>query len=330
MTVTKLPKISKKEDTGVLTPNQNPGNLPKHCIIGIIILVILLHGCTTQELIAQPLSPTTKASLAEKQTITNETTTQAQPPKNTTPHTPTAAIMLDSPQPTIHPIIEKEIKTKRKNERIKVLVEAENNKALQELADAVESAGGTVTHSFSIGNIAVIEIPAEKISEIAQQEGVQQISPEREYVAFLQDRIPAFSIDTTAWANNITGTGTTIAILDTGIGPHNAVTVTLAKSFVTGEDPSDQNGHGTHVAGIAQGIAPGTRLLNAKVLSKSGTGTTSSIIAGINWATDPDNNPETDDGADIISMSFGGMFTDPDGPLASAVKEAISLSLIHI
>ncbi len=313
MKVFNRPSFSKKEGTGVLTLS---------CFAGIILLTILLHGCSSSKITAQPLSKETKASLAGPEAIV--------PEENTTHSSPTSAVVLDIQRPVIHPIVEQEIKKKKQNERVRVLVEAEDDKALEELSKAVESAGGTVTNSFSIGDIAVIEIPAEKVSEVAQQAGVQEIAPEREYVALLQDRIPAFSIDTTAWANNITGTNATIAILDTGIGPHNAIRVTLAKSFIAGEDPSDQNGHGTHVAGIAQGIAPGARLLNAKVLGSSGSGTTSGIIAGINWAVDPDGNPATDDGADIISMSFGGMFTDLDGPLASAVKEAISRGVVFV
>ncbi len=312
MKVFNRPAVSKKEGTGVLTLS---------CLAGIIILIITLHGCSSSEIIAQPLSPETQASLAEPPITT--------PEKNTTPFTPTTAATIDVSRPVIHPKVEEEIRAKQHHELVRVLVEAEDDDALEELSEAVESAGGTVKQSFSIGDVAVIELPAEKIPEIAQQTGVQEIAPEKEYIALLQDRIPAFSIDT-AWANNITGSGTTIAILDTGIGPHNSINVALAKSFVAGEDSSDQNGHGTHVAGIAQGIAPSARLLNAKVLSKSGSGTTSQIIAGINWATDPDGNPSTDDGANIISMSFGGMFTDIDGPLASAVKEAISRGVVFV
>ncbi len=306
------PSFSKKEGLGVLTLS---------CFSVIMVLLALLQGCSSSEIIAQPLRQETKASLAEQQiTVTEENTTQ---------YSPSSAVILDIPRPKIHPQVAQEIKAKRQHERVRVLVEAEDDKALEELADAVESAGGTVMQSFSIGDVAVIELPAEKVSEVAQQAGVQEIAPEREYIALLQDRIPAFSIDT-AWANNLTGSGATIAILDTGIGPHNAVRVALAKSFIAGEDASDQNGHGTHVAGIAQGVAPGAQLLNAKVLGSSGSGTTSGIIAGINWATDPDGNPETDDGADIISMSFGGMFTELDGPLASAVKEAISRGVVFV
>ena len=310
------PSVSKKEGTGVLTLS---------CFAGIILLIILLHGCSSSEIIAQPLRQTPQESANLAETPQQQTNVTAE-----TPPSPAAAVILDIPRPKIHPQVVQELKEKRRSERIRVLVEAENDEALQKLADAVESAGGTVTQSFSIGNVAVVEIPAEKISEVAQQAGVQEIAPEREYFAFLQDKIPAFSIDTVAWANNLTGSGATIAILDTGIGPHNAVSVALAKSFVSGEDASDQNGHGTHVAGIAQGVAPGARLLNAKVLGSSGSGTTSAIIAGINWAVDPDGNPATDDGADIISMSFGGMFTELDGPLASTVKEAISRGVVFV
>jgi hypothetical protein len=185
----------------------------------------------------------------------------------------------------------------------------------------VQKAGGKIEQSFDIGDISVVEVQSDKVEELSEAIGVEQISTEKEYVAFLADRIPAFSIDT-IWASNITGKNVKIAILDTGVGPHDAVNVANGASFVEGESADDQNGHGTHVAGIAQGVAKDAVIYNAKVLNKNGGGTTSQILAGINWAVQQD--------ADIISMSFGGMFTELDGPLASAVKEAIQNGVVFV
>lgn len=104
----------------------------------------------------------------------------------------------------------------------------------------------------------------------------------------------------------------TIAIVDTGINFNHE---DLKNSIVPGydfanndNDPSDDQGHGTHVAGIAAaitnngkgvaGIAGGSRIMPVKVLGNNGGGSYSNIISGIKYAADH--------GANVISMSLGG------------------------
>jgi subtilisin len=107
------------------------------------------------------------------------------------------------------------------------------------------------------------------------------------------------------WLRGFTGKGERIAILDTGVNPHVLLPTPVAeRSFISGQTPRDpRSGHGTHCAGTALGrggigVAPEAELLNAKVLSDGGSGSSSGIAAGINWAID--------NGATIISMSLGG------------------------
>lgn len=107
------------------------------------------------------------------------------------------------------------------------------------------------------------------------------------------------------------GNGIKVCILDTGIDKSNSDLNNPLKEydfFNKDNDASDDNGHGTHVAGIIsssdntyKGVAPKVELLIGKVVGSDGRGSLSDVIEGIRWCT---NN-----GADIISMSLS---TDDD------------------
>jgi subtilisin family serine protease len=90
--------------------------------------------------------------------------------------------------------------------------------------------------------------------------------------------------------------GVGVAVLDTGIDLANTDlnAVSGTNCVKPGTSAQDDNGHGTNVAGIIAardqgsgvvGVAPGTKLYAVKVLSKTGSGTLSQILCGINWVT---------------------------------------------
>src|SRR5207244_6808706 len=118
------------------------------------------------------------------------------------------------------------------------------------------------------------------------------------------------------------------AIIDAGIATwHNDLTRGgVAKLFPYGDQrvakfvdfvnnstlPYDDNGHGTHVAGIIggngydsygdkKGIAPNASLISLKVLDANGRGTISSMIAALNWVA---NNYQTYNIGDV-NMAAG-------------------------
>jgi subtilisin family serine protease len=112
--------------------------------------------------------------------------------------------------------------------------------------------------------------------------------------------------------NNITtsAVNASIAFLDTGIDlSHPDLNVFRQVSFVANtQSANDDNGHGTHVAGIAAakdngvgvvGVAPGARLWAIKVLDSSGTGSISDIISGIDYVTQHAKE------IDAVNLSFG-------------------------
>ncbi|WP_367045961.1 S8 family serine peptidase [Streptomyces sp. Je 1-332] len=131
-----------------------------------------------------------------------------------------------------------------------------------------------------------------------------------------------------AWAAGYDGKGTKVAVLDTGADaehPDLKGRIGAAKNFTDSPDGEDRQGHGTHTTstvggtgaasgGKKKGVAPGTELLHGKVLNDSGSGATSWIIAGMQWAVD--------EKADVVSMSLGNPArTDCTDPMSTATEE---------
>lgn len=107
------------------------------------------------------------------------------------------------------------------------------------------------------------------------------------------------------------GRAVKVAVVDTGIDlTHPDLAANVVSSYnaiATTKSATDDNGHGSHVAGIIAGIdntvgvlgvAPQTKLMAVKVLDRNGSGYYSDIIEGIQWSM---NN-----GAKVINMSLGG------------------------
>jgi subtilisin family serine protease len=137
----------------------------------------------------------------------------------------------------------------------------------------------------------------------------------------------------------VKGKGVVVAVIDTGVdythpdlgggfGP--GYKVVGGYDFYNNDpDPVDDNGHGTHVAGIiaanggVTGVAPEASILAYKVLGPDGYGRISDVIAGIEAAIDPNGDGSTADHADVISLSLGGDGSEGD-PLCLAVEGAVN------
>ena len=114
----------------------------------------------------------------------------------------------------------------------------------------------------------------------------------------------------TAWDTTVGTSSVVIAVLDTGVAPHEEFTGKLlpGTDLVNGDNnPTDDNGHGTSAAAVAAadandggmaGLCWECRILPVKVLDANGGGGTFTVAEGIVFAAD--------NGADIINLSLGG------------------------
>ncbi len=144
----------------------------------------------------------------------------------------------------------------------------------------------------------------------------------------------------------LTGKGILVGIIDTGIDPNHpdlSGKIYAWKDFTASAKPFpyDDNDHGTHTAGtIAGGAASGTRigvapevtLAVAKVFDTSGYSSEAIILKAMEWMTDPDGNPNTDDAPLLVSNSWGGKTGTPaeEKPFREAVQKWVSLGIFPV
>ncbi|MEW5926892.1 MAG: S8 family peptidase [Gemmatimonadota bacterium] len=128
-----------------------------------------------------------------------------------------------------------------------------------------------------------------------------------------------------AYNYTATGAGVRIYVLDTGIRyDHVEFGGRAAAGYdAFGGNAADCNGHGTHVAGIAAGstygVAKGATLVSVRVLDCNGSGTTSSVIAGVDWVTGNHVKPA------LANMSLGGgVQTALDAALDNSIAAGVT------
>ncbi|KAF2718193.1 subtilisin-like protein [Polychaeton citri CBS 116435] len=130
------------------------------------------------------------------------------------------------------------------------------------------------------------------------------------------------------------GSGTYSYIIDTGIyTSHNDFggRATFGANFAGDGLNTDGNGHGTHVAGTTgsttYGVAKKTNLIAVKVLDSQGSGATSNVIAGIQWAY-KDAKAKSRIGKAVGNLSLGGSFSQStNDAVTEAVKQGLFLAV---
>ena len=179
-----------------------------------------------------------------------------------------------------------------------------------------------VTHEFETINAISGNLTKKELEMLENDPRVESIEYDRPVYAFLQNSANIINAPAVHAKKinsiNITGRGETICIIDTGINYNHpdlggcfgaGCKIIGGYDFINNDnDPIDDNGHGTSVAGIAAanglitGISPEANLIAIKSLGSSGAGSESTIVAGINWCI----TNKIPYNISIISMSLGG------------------------
>jgi subtilisin len=190
--------------------------------------------------------------------------------------------------------------------------------------DFVESHGGIVKRRYSIIRAISADVPEESIDAIKKSPNVEYVENDEKVFAHVPigtchevqvlkqtvpwgvERIGSRLVN----ALGNTGKGVKVGILDTGIDYNHE---DLKNNYRGGynfvgnnNNPIDDNGHATHVAGIIAaedndigvvGVAPDAYLYSVKVLAFDSTGSTSDIVSGLEWSVD--------NSMQVINMSLG-------------------------
>ncbi|MEI9943725.1 MAG: S8 family serine peptidase [Chitinophagaceae bacterium] len=185
----------------------------------------------------------------------------------------------------------------------------------------------------------VATLTADEATRLSKDETIEAIEPDRiislsTCFTVVEPRLITWNINRVGYGD---GTGKTAWIIDSGIDidhPDLNVDVTRSKSFLTGQTSvDDENGHGTHVAGIigaknntfgVLGVASGASLISLRVLDKDGEGTLSAIIQALAYVS------QNGTAGDVVNMSVGddeGVSTILDQQVKNTAAKGIYIAI---
>jgi subtilisin family serine protease len=206
---------------------------------------------------------------------------------------------------------------------VKVLIGFKEKPGAAEQA-LVKGLGGKIKYTYNLIPAIAASVPEVAIEALKKNPNITNVEPDSIVYALDAELDNSWGVKRIGAGivhdSGKNGEGIKIAIIDTGIdrdhpdlddnimGGVNFVSIPSWKT----PDPNkwdDDNGHGTHVAGIIAaednntgvvGVAPGANLYALKVLDRTGSGYVSDVVMAIQWATEND--------IQVINMSLGGAY----------------------
>src|ERR671932_477577 len=201
---------------------------------------------------------------------------------------------------------------------------------------------GTVTHVYSHALKGYsLTLPAAAVARLAQEpqvayverDGVMKADTTQTGATWGIDRIDQRSLPLSGtFTYTAAGSGVKAYIIDTGIRythtQFGGRTIKGVDEVTSGGSASDCNGHGTHVSGTVggstYGVAKAVTLVSVRVLNCNGSGTTSGVIAGVDWVT---GNHLSGQSA-VANMSLGGgASTSLDTAVNNSINDGVSYAI---
>ena len=202
----------------------------------------------------------------------------------------------------------------------------------------VQGVGGKIKYTYHIVDAIAASIPENAIDALQKNPNVTHVELDIKVYALEEELDNSWGVKRIGAGivhdgGNV-GTGIKVAIIDSGIDYSHP---DLDGNYVSGydfvnddDDPMDDNGHGTHVAGTVAaeddesgvvGVAPAASLYALKVLDSGGSGDYSDVIAALQWCVD--------NGIQVTNNSYGSSGV-PGETVKAAFDDSAAAGVLHV
>jgi len=222
---------------------------------------------------------------------------------------------------------------RKKTKKLPVVIEFESGNFAHGLQDVKKAKCKSIKEYPSISCCSG-NLPINKIQHILENcNHIKRIHFDRKIKTLLDVATPSIHSGQLR-ESGYTGKDVTIGVIDTGVHPHEDLNGRIVgfKDFINDKgEPYDDNGHGTHCSGDAagdgqasngkyKGPATEANIVGVKVLDKKGSGSLSTVIAGIDWCIQNQSKYNIN----ILSLSIGSPAQESaaDDPVVTAVEKA--------